>query len=230
MHLSLLASNRILLGESSTHDLFSIDDFLSDEPIRKRQSATSRSSGPMGRHIEDIPDPHSVEPQPEPEDMPDYGINDAENETDREGSELIDWENNPEPEPEPEQDPEEWLRSGEGYVSAVGTPEPENELAGTNKPQRPGQNPFQSFYSEPERNWKSRRRQQYVGESVNRVAPVIRKNGVYVFDKDNDWPTLVEVLEVKDDQAKVQLIGAFRSPNNGKSYWVSTRDLKPDRI
>jgi hypothetical protein len=188
----------------------------------------------MGHGIDDVPDPHSTEQQPEPDeeehaeqfgddigDMPDYGMDDKEYEG--QGPEFTDQE------PESEQNPD-WLRKGEHYISAAGLTEPEDELNGTNKLQRPGQNPYQSTYSEPERNWKSRRKQQYVGESTNRIAPTIKKNGVYVFDKDNDWPTLVEVLEVDGSQAKVQLIGAFKSPNDGKSYWVSTRDLKPDRI
>ena len=155
MRLSSLATGQ-LVENDSTHGLFDIDDFLSDEPMRKRQGAMSRSHGPMrmGRRMEDIPDPHSEGPQVEPDeegygegdgedtvsqfgDMPDYGVNDAENAEEAGGDSVA--------------------------VGPVG-PEPEDELVGTNKLRRPGPLSWRggTKMRQAERSWKANRLQQHL--------------------------------------------------------------------
>jgi len=231
MRLASLTTGRIV-EDDRTHSLFDIDDFLSDEPIRKRQSAISRSTGPMrmGRRIEDVPDHRSERPQLEPDEpgydkMPDYGMDDEED-AEKQGSvyrghQAI----GAEPELAFQQSELEPTQANLG----VPGPEPEDATVRAVRQPRPGAKAWKDW-ADPERSWKAHRPRQYVGESLDQ-PPTIKKDGIYVFDKDDDWPILVKVLEVKGNQAKVQLTAGFRTdPRGGATYWVSTRDLKPDRI
>ena len=243
MQLSALAADRMPLAEdNSTHGLFNIDDFLSDEPIRRRQGTISPLVGPrhptrLGHRIDEIPDPRSTESQTEPDEpgyeavnnpwseMPDYGVNDEEEKQESgavyRGHKILGAK------------PELGFQQSELEPTAtnlgVSGPEPEDTAIRPARQPRPSAKAWKDF-ADPERSWKTHRPRQYIGESLSQ-SPTIKKDGIYVFDKDDDWPILVKVLEIKGDQAKVQLTAGFRTdPRGGAVYWVSTRDLKPDRI